>query len=153
MYLITLFCRPEHLRTGPSRFKTDGLNSVKYHIKEIKFEIAYTRIYVDFVPEEVKRNELFDIFVYNIQLFFSHFSFQKLGSDSKVVAEQNRSKYEPTLKIPRTTPMPIDIADDDSNVDFHGRILLSKIAESKNLNNTIKVTLRRWLIKIFKKLR
>lgn len=165
--------RREHLRTGPSRFKTDGLNSVKYHIKEIKLEIAYTRIFVNFVPEEVihraslkemfnhefMRVEVFrffslrlatpDSFV-DINFCLLHFQFQQLGGDSKFLNESNKPGYDP--KTPPTTPEPLDSDFDDKDVDFHGKIVLSKIAESQSFNDSAKFSLKKSLINIFKKL-
>lgn len=45
--------RYDVVQKGPEVFTTNGLNSLKYHIKEIKHRIAFTSIVVDFVPEEV----------------------------------------------------------------------------------------------------
>lgn len=33
--------------------QTDGLNTLKYRLKEIEMKRTFTRILVDFVPEEV----------------------------------------------------------------------------------------------------
>lgn len=38
---------------GKLRFTEDGLNSLKYHIKEVDLKNTFTRILVEFIPEEV----------------------------------------------------------------------------------------------------
>jgi len=41
------------LRDGPERFKTDGINSLKYTVNEIDFNPLFTRILVDINENEV----------------------------------------------------------------------------------------------------
>lgn len=47
------YFRYENVQKGPELFTTNGLNSLKYHVKEIKHRVAFTSILVDLVPEEV----------------------------------------------------------------------------------------------------
>lgn len=46
------------MASGSERFKTDGLNSIKYHIKKREKKFTHTGILVDFIPEEVNQTEL-----------------------------------------------------------------------------------------------
>lgn len=84
----------------------------------------------------------------NLLLFFN---FQQLGGNSKFLNESNKPGHDASV-IP-TTPEPIDADDDDSDLDFHGKIIISKIAESLNFNDTAKFSLKKWLINILRKLR
>ncbi|XP_076050328.1 beta-1,4-galactosyltransferase 1-like isoform X2 [Oratosquilla oratoria] len=42
--------RYAYLYEGKKRFKSDGLNSVKYHVLDIQFRRLYTWVYVDLLP-------------------------------------------------------------------------------------------------------
>lgn len=54
------------MQKGLELFTTNGLNSIKYHIKEIKQRAAFTSIVVEFVPEEVRIFDLCGAFLYFI---------------------------------------------------------------------------------------
>jgi len=41
------------LRDGPERFKTDGINSLKYTVNTIEYNPLFTRILVDINENEV----------------------------------------------------------------------------------------------------
>jgi len=41
------------LRDGPKRFKTDGINSLKYTVNKIDYSPLFTRILVDINENEV----------------------------------------------------------------------------------------------------
>lgn len=43
----------EKLVTGSARFHSDGLNSLKYKLKDFQLKPLYTWIYVDITPETV----------------------------------------------------------------------------------------------------
>lgn len=42
--------RYENLASGAKRFKTDGLNSVRYTLKKIENLPLFTHVYVDLTP-------------------------------------------------------------------------------------------------------
>lgn len=45
--------RMEDVEKGKLHFTEDGLNSLKYHIKEVEPKNTFTRMLVEFIPEEV----------------------------------------------------------------------------------------------------
>lgn len=78
-----------------------------------------------------------------------------MGGDSKLVNESNKPGYDETLKTPPTPPtipMPIYDDDDDENLYFHGNVVLSKIEESENFNDTEKISIKNLFSYIFSKL-
>lgn len=48
-----MLCRKQDVEKAKGRYNIDGLNSLKYHIIETEEKITFTKLLVDFVPEDV----------------------------------------------------------------------------------------------------
>lgn len=71
-FLFRFSPRMADVETGKLRFTEDGLNSLKYHIKEVEPKSTFTRILVEFVPEEVSSKH--QAFIFDEMAYFVYLS-------------------------------------------------------------------------------
>lgn len=93
----------------------------------------------------------YGIFTYFFFLSF-RLQFQQLNGDPKVLDETNTPGYDETLKQYATTMAPVvneEQIENNRNVNSPGEVILSKIDDNKNLNDTMKTTLKKWFNDIF----
>lgn len=73
VFLFWFLHRMADVERGKLRFTEDGLNSLKYHIKEVEPKSTFTRILVEFVPEEVSSKKCVAIFQKMAHFVYSYY--------------------------------------------------------------------------------
>lgn len=76
-----------------------------------------------------------------------------MNGDPEILNETNTPGYDETLRLYTTTMAPIlneETIDNGNRANSPSEVVLSKIDESENLNDTMKTSLKKWFRNIFK---